>query len=461
MVDGVLGGYSDCLQMGPDSRLIVHQPGVLRGSTIDRMAWQAVLGTDAERAAARWLIWESAATLGIFPDTSAPFLAARKRGEIPLNLTVPALNLRTLTYDMACAVFSAAHQRDAGAVIFELARSEIDYTDQSPEEYVAAVLAAAIKTGHEGPVFFQGDHFQVHAALYAASPDAEIAAVEGLIRRAIRAGFYNIDVGAAALVDYECDSLGEQFAPNGAVSAHLARVVREVEPEGTCVAIGAQVSPPWGRNSRLSDVHTFLGSFRSHFSDDMHGLDKISVHAGTTHGGTVLPDGSIAKVAVDFDLLRQMAEVLRAEYDLAGVVQYGVSTLPVPVLHKFSEAQICEIHLATGFQNSLFEHPAFPAALRREMYAYVDRAFSANRMEGMSDAQFYYLERKRALGHFKRELWGLDSAIRSLLRSTWEHQIGAVFDQLNLANSADLVRAHQSLGVQHRSPEMFGVEVGA
>ena len=77
-----------------------------------------------------------------------------------------------------------------------------------------------------------------------------------------------------------------------------------------------------------------------------------------------LPDGSIAAVQLDFDVIRRLGEVARS-YGLAGCVQHGASTLPDELFHHFPAVETAEIHLATGFQNLLFEHPAFPAELHR------------------------------------------------------------------------------------------------
>jgi len=68
-----------------------------------------------------------------------------------------------MTYDTARSIFRTAIRMKAGAFILEIARSEIAYTDQRPAEYVAVLLAAALREGFRGPVFIQGDHFQVSA----------------------------------------------------------------------------------------------------------------------------------------------------------------------------------------------------------------------------------------------------------------------------------------------------------
>ena len=106
-----------------------------------------------------------------------------------------------MAYDSARAVFRAAIPRKVGALIFEIARSEIGYTDQRPLEYFTSVMAAAIKEGYQGPLFVQGDHFQVSGKKFKDQPDEEIKAIEQLIQEAIQAGFYNIDIDTSTLVD--------------------------------------------------------------------------------------------------------------------------------------------------------------------------------------------------------------------------------------------------------------------
>src|SRR6185503_16958517 len=97
------------------------------------------------------------------------------------------------------------------------------------------------------------------------------------------------------------------------------------------------------------------------------GISKVSVQTGTSHGGMVMPDGSVGMVAVDFGAHDRLGRVARDEYGVAGTVQHGASTLPDELFHKFREVETVEIHLATGFQNALYEHPAFPRELHEQI----------------------------------------------------------------------------------------------
>src|SRR5258705_7896508 len=168
---------------------------------LERLVWTGVFGGAEVKDAARAGVLAQAQSSGIYPASIQGLYVARGRGEAPANFTVPAINIRGMAWDTARALFRARKRLDAGAVICEIARSEISYTDQRPAEYVFVVIAAALREGWRGPVFIQGDHFQINAKKWAATPDAEIEAVEGLTAEAIAAGFYNIDVDTSTLVD--------------------------------------------------------------------------------------------------------------------------------------------------------------------------------------------------------------------------------------------------------------------
>ena len=167
---------------------------------VDDLVYEAVFGTSEDKITARWIIWEVARLKNIIPSSIHDLYIARGKEELPLDFTVPAINLRGLAYDSSIALFNTAKKLNAGAFIFELARSEMGYTDQSPSEYVTVILAAAIKTGWEGPVFIQGDHFQTKKRGPGEPAENEIAAIKLLIQEAIHYGFYNIDIDTSTLV---------------------------------------------------------------------------------------------------------------------------------------------------------------------------------------------------------------------------------------------------------------------
>jgi hypothetical protein len=147
----------------------------------------------------------------------------------------------------------------------------------------------------------------------------------------------------------------------------------------------------------------------------------------------VLPDGSIAQVAVDFGTLRDLSRIARADYGLGGTVQHGASTLAEDAFGKFVEYEAVEVHLATNFMNMLYDH--MPADLRAQMYAWLEKNSAGERKPGMTDEQFYYKTRKNALGAFKAQFYALPAADKARLGALWEAQFDKLFGHLGLKDS--------------------------
>src|SRR2546428_9164649 len=137
-------------------------PAQRQSAAMDTLVRQAAFGSPSEREEARWLIWEIGQRAGVRPVSIHELYLAQGRAEIPV-FTTPAVNIRVLAYDTARAVYRAARRLDVGAVITEIARSEIPYTGQRPAENVIAMIAAALREGYVGPLFIPGDHVQVNA----------------------------------------------------------------------------------------------------------------------------------------------------------------------------------------------------------------------------------------------------------------------------------------------------------
>jgi fructose/tagatose bisphosphate aldolase len=403
------------------------------GEILDRLTWTGVFGAPAARDAARATVFEQARSTGLYPASIHALYKARGRGEIAPSFTVPAINIRGLAYDTARALFRARRELDAGAVICEIARSEISYTDQRPAEYTFVMLCAALREGWRGPVFLQGDHFQISAKKYAADPRAELEAVRALTAEAIEAGFYNIDVDTSTLVDLSLEGHEAQQALNGGLCAEITAFIRKREPRGVTVSVGGEIGEVGGKNSTPEELHAFMkvfGEALAKAAPGAEGISKISIQTGTSHGGVPMPDGSIAQVKVDFDALEALSRIARERYGLAGAVQHGASTLPSELLDKFPMLGACEIHLATDFQSMIFDHPAFPPDLKHEIYERLRTVAADERKPVDTDEQFFYKTRKKAVGLYKRELWGMPAATREAIGRALEERFRLLLHRL-------------------------------
>jgi fructose-bisphosphate aldolase, class II len=422
-----------------DGHVTVHDESAIASPAMDRLVYTAVFGDQDERDDARWLIWEIGQAVGVKPSSIHDLYLARGRGETG-GFTVPAMNIRGMAYDTARSLFRAAIKLKVGALILEIARSEIAYTDQRPGEYVAVMLGAALREGFRGPLFIQGDHFQINAKKFAVDPVTEVNGVKQLAREAIAAGFYNIDVDTSTLVDLSKPTLKEQQRTNYEQAVELAVTVRGLQPNRVNISIGGEIGEVGTQNSTVEELETYMDNFNETLarrSPGTEGLAKISVQSGTTHGGVVLADGSIADVKIDFDTLARLSKVAREKYGLAGAVQHGASTLPDSAFHNFPRTETAEIHLATNFQTMLYDN--IHEDLRLEIYDWLRENAKDERKPTDTDEQFIYKTRKKALGPFKKRFWDLQPDVKARLARAYEEKFSFLFTQLAVVNTRETV----------------------
>ncbi|MDP2166752.1 MAG: class II fructose-bisphosphate aldolase [Thermodesulfovibrionales bacterium] len=405
--------------------------------TIDRLVYEAVFTEDTDKKSAMLtLIKEACKEAGAVPASIQGLYD--EMGRSYPGFTVPAVNIRGLTYDVAKAIFRKAISMDVGALIFEIARSEIGYTKQRPLEYSTLVLAAAVKERYKGPVFIQGDHFQLVRKNYLSDPAAEENYLKGLIKEAIDAEFYNIDIDSSTLVDLDKETLTEQQRPNFEATSSLAAHIRGIEPKGITVSVGGEIGEIGKKNSTPEELRAYLDGFKGTFKAGK-GLSKLSVQTGTAHGGVVLPDGTLAKVKIDFDTLKTLSDRAREEYGLSGCVQHGASTLPEEAFDMFPKTGTSEVHLATGFQNIIYDSKALPPGFRQEVYDFINREFLKEKKEGQTDEQFIYSTRKKGFGQLKKKWWDLPSDVKGLIMKELEEKFGLLFEKLKVGKTMAIV----------------------
>ncbi len=409
---------------------------------IDDLIYTVVFSPDAAiKEASGWLIRRAAAALGVMSASIQSLYEAMGRKEVG-GFTVPAINIRGITFDFAQAVFRAAIKGQVGPVLFEIARSEIDYTKQRPFEYTSCIIAAAVKAGWRGPVFVQGDHFQMSAKKFAADPEKETQTVKNLIWEAIEAGFYNIDIDTSTLVDLDQPTVLDQQRNNFSLAAELTTMIRDLEPEGITISVGGEIGEVGGKNSTVEELEAFMDGYLEELKkrgEAFKGISKISVQTGTSHGGVPLADGSVAKVKLDFDVLEKISEAARVKYGLSGAVQHGASTLPDEAFDRFPATGTAEVHLATGFQNMIYDSKAFPADLRTKIYDHLKANMKDEWKEKDTEEQFIYKTRKKGFGPFKLELWHLPADIRNALCAELERQFAFLFDKLKVNGTREIM----------------------
>jgi len=425
---------------------------------IDVLVLDAVYGDDETKKYCRYLIRKKAQDKGIGPASIYGLYKAIGEGKVS-GFSVPAMNLRGMTYDMARSAMRAAKKTKSAAIIFEIARSEMGYTDQKPSEFVSSVLAAALKEDYKYPVFIQGDHYQVKEKGYKADPAKELDSINKLIKESIEAGFYHIDLDTSTLVDITKPTVKEQQTLNYDVAVKLTNLIRSVEPKGITVALGGEIGEIGGKNSNEEELRAYIGGYNEMLGGGKIGISKIAVQTGTTHGGIPLPDGSIAKVKLDFETLEKLSKIARTEYGLAGCVQHGASTLPSELFDKFPKTGTAEIHLATEFQNMILDHPKFPADLKAKIYDYLKVNAAGEAKAGETETQFFYKTRKKAWGPFKKDTWSIEKGAKAEIMAALEEKFEFLFKKLNVVNTEDVVKKYvKVVSVEIKKPEISGGE---
>ncbi len=261
----------------------------------------------------------------IFPTSIKFFYEKMAQGQAA-DFAVPAFNLRLLTFDTARALFRAARKSNTNVFIIEIAQSEIGYTKQTPKSFAKQCLAAAVAENYQGPIFLQGDHFKPQNNL------------PKLIKKAIKAGFYNLDIDCSAL----------PLAENISQTNYFVGLIKKRQPKGLEINIGGEVGEIGQENTSPAYLKEFL--------QNVEGISKVAVQTGTSHG-----QGG----AIDWQLLKQLSSVAR-EAGLAGVVQHGASTLSEDDLKKLPLHGVCEVHLATEIMTTILEHPSFPYQIEKQ-----------------------------------------------------------------------------------------------
>jgi fructose/tagatose bisphosphate aldolase len=234
-------------------------------------------------------------------------------------------------------------------------------------------------------------------------------------------------------------TIDDQQKLNYEICALFTKFIRELQPNGIEISIGGEIGEVGGKNSTPEELHAFMQGYVSQIQE-LTGLSKISIQTGTTHGGVVLPDGSIAKAKINFDTLKELSQIARTEFGMAGAVQHGASTLPKDAFYRFPEAECAEIHLATQFQNVVYDY--LPPALKEEIYVWLHKNCADEKKLEQTDDQFIYKTRKKAFSPFKRQIHSLPRDSRDKISRALEEEFSFLFEKLNIKDTKVLVDKH-------------------
>ena len=340
-----------------------------------QLAWNAVFGDTDQKDAARWLLWQigQVGRRAARPrSTSSTWRAAAARCRAsPCRRSTSA----ALAYDTARALFRAAQQPRRAARSSARSRAPRSATPTSARPSTrswcwrrrcaragAARCSSRATTSRSTP------------RSTPPIPRASSGRCGDLTAEAIAAGFYNIDVDTSTLVDLsQPTATRRSSASTASVCAEITAFIRAREPEGVTVSVGGEIGEVGGKNSTPEELHAFMDGLPAALGQRAPGARR---HQQDLDPDRHQPRRRAAARRLDRpgqDRLRRRCE--RCSRDRARAVRHGrrgaarrlhAAGRAVRPLPRARDG--CEIHLATEFQNMLFDHPAFPAALKREIY---------------------------------------------------------------------------------------------
>ncbi len=435
-----------------NGKLFIKNKEIFLKINVKNLVDTIILGNSSHlKKICHYVTYNTAIQLEVIPSSIQGLYDAIGKGLVN-DFTIPAINIRTLTYNLTRAVFKAAKKNNSSTFIFEIAKSEIGYTFQHPAEYSSIIMLAAMKEEYTGPIFIQGDHFQINLKNYLLNKKTEIDILKKNIKDAIESLFYNIDIDSSTLVDITKSSLDEQQKDNYEVCSLLTKFIRDLQPEGIEISIGGEIGEVGLKNSTPQELKFFMEGYLNGIGN-IKGISKISIQTGTSHGGVVLPDGSIAKVHIDFNTLNKLSEIARKNYNMAGAVQHGASTLPNEAFHRFPENKCVEIHLATQFQNMVYDY--LPLSLKEKIYSWLHKNYEIERKPDWTEDQFIYKTRKKALGFFKKDIYSISTELKEKISFALEEEFCFLFEQLNIKNTKEILKKYIKIVIIPKNKDFF------
>ena len=427
--------------VGFDGINSINDQQKLQDDTIKSLAYNASVSENPEvKKASIFWINKIADFLKIESASNSEYYQKKANGDDQF-FTVPAVKSRMVTFHTVRSAVRSADKLNIPHLILELALSEVGYTGQQKDEYSALCKAAYISLGLKNrKVYVQADHYQLDPKKYAIDKDAEMQRIKDAITKAIENGVYNIDLDSSKFETADPNkSDRENQGENARLTVELLHFIRSYEKSKNIpsVSVGGEVGEVGGENTKYPQVNAYLDMVSEHMTNlgagHERGLDKISINVGSAHGGVLGPDGQpLDVVPLDFtahhDLFMFGKDPMNPGRHVLAV-QHGASTLPKRYFSLFPAMHVAEVHLATGFQNVIWEVlEKHDSVLYEKMKTMTFDKFGDKIAGHKTEAIGFMKERKRVTEFVKKEL--LMSGAVEEIEKALDNEFTAIFHSL-------------------------------
>ena len=243
----------------------------------------------------------------------------------------------------------------------------------------------------------------------------------------------------------------EQQRANYERTAELAALIRSLEPDGVTISVGGEIGEVGKSNSTEGELRAYLDGLREELGKQAPGaagISKVSVQTGTSHGGVVLPDGTVGTAAVDFDVHRAAGRGLpeRVRHCRHGPARrFHAAGRAVPQVPRRRDGRDPS---RDRLPEPALRAPRVPARDAQQIGDWCFANALDERKDDQTDQQFVYTTRKKALGPFKRQLWDLES--KDAILADQAKKIAFLYRELGVVDSRGMVDRYVTPVEWHR-----------
>ena len=346
------------------------------------------------------------------------------------KLIVMAANIRCQL--STPGIMQAAKELDA-AVLFEIARSEIGYTGQTPQEFYDRITGIAGELDFNTPYAIHGDHITIKDN----TPES-IDSARKLIDAEVAAGFTSYAIDASHNFNFDGKNEREQLADNIAITVELADLI----PNEACleVEVGEVGRTNADGTKKLTTVAE-ADAFISALHEQGVKPDLLAINNGTIHGNIFDAEGNIVEqVGIDIDRTKAIADAI-APLEVR-IAQHGITGTPLRLMHLLIEAGIAKGNVGTNWQNVYIEN--LPGEMRNKMEEWTLASDEAAKMKAkkpqMSKKELIAKNIKFSTKIYKDELLSISGEYKERIDSATREGALAFFEAFQAQGSGSKVR---------------------
>lgn len=329
-------------------------------------------------------------------------------------------------------IMRAAKELNA-AVLFEIAKSEVGYTGQSPQEFYDKITGIASELDFNTPYAIHGDHITIKENTL-----EDIAKAKELIEAEVAAGFTSYAIDASHNFNFDGLNEREQLSDNIDITVKLADLI----PKDVCLEV--EVGEV-GRNNadgtkKLTTVAEAV-AFIEALQEQGVKPDLLAINNGTVHGNIFDKVGNIVEqVGIDIETTKEIADAIKPLG--VRIAQHGITGTPLNLMHLLIDAGIAKGNVGTNWQNIYVEH--LPEEISFKMVEWTLASEQAAKMKAkkpeISEKELIAKNIKHSTKIYKDELLSLSGEYKEKIDAATRESALDFFKAFQAQGSAAKVR---------------------